>query len=60
MSEHNLSKTPSTRPRRTFDPVYYEAYAAGSDAKQREKQIKHRAKAYGQLKRRIANSIKEV
>jgi putative endonuclease len=57
--EHNEGKSTYTRPFVPWDLVYYEAYSSKKDAKEREKQIKRHAKAWGQLQRRIINSINE-
>ena len=40
--------------------VYYEAYAAESDAKDREEKLKGYGAAYGHLKNRIEDSIDKV
>jgi hypothetical protein len=37
--------------------VYYEAYSSVLDCRERERQLKRHAKAWGQLKRRIKNSL---
>ena len=58
--EHQAGKVQSTRPRRPWKLVYYEAYASREDAMERERQLKHYAKAWGQLKRRIQRSIRQA
>lgn len=55
--EHNAGRVASTKNRRPLELVYYEAYRSESDARERERQIKRRAKAHISLKRRIKNSI---
>ena len=56
--EHNEGIVNSTRPRRPFRLVYYEAYSAEKDARLRESNLKLRSRAYTQLKTRIAESLK--
>lgn len=58
IKQHNLGENKSTKNRRPFRLVYYEAYFSKGDAINRERQIKRRAKAYISLKRRISNCIK--
>lgn len=58
--EHNSGKVFSTRLRKPFDLVYYEAYKSESDARMREKNLKLRSNAFRQLKKRIFNSLKGV
>ena len=41
LEEHNLGKNISTRPRRPFRLIYYEACLNQDDAKQREKYLKN-------------------
>lgn len=50
--EHNSGRVESTRLRAPFEIVYYEAYKAESDARYREKNLKFRAKALAQLKKK--------
>ena len=56
--EHNEGIVNSTRPRRPFRLVYYEAYSAEKDARLRESNLKLRSRAYTQLKTMIAESLK--
>ena len=56
--KHSLGLVPSTKSRLPFELVYYEAYRSKEDAFKREHNLKLRAKAFAQLKRRIALSIK--
>ena len=58
--DHNKGSNASTKYRRPFVLVYYEAYASKVDAMNREWQIKKNGKAYAQLKRRIEKSIHEA
>ncbi|MDO8495943.1 MAG: GIY-YIG nuclease family protein [bacterium] len=55
--QHNQGKVTSTKNRRPFFLSYYEAYKAEEDARNREIQIKRRAKSFIGLKRRIKFSI---
>ena len=57
LKEHNDKKNFSTRSRVPFDLVYYEAYQSEEDARRREQNLKLRANALSQLKRRIKNSL---
>jgi putative endonuclease len=56
-AEHNSGQSKATKGRRPFELVYYEAYKAKQDAVHREKMLKLRATALGQLKRRLKNSL---
>ena len=47
----------STKSRRPFKIIYYEAYASEKDARQREKNLKLFSRAYYGLKKRISTSI---
>lgn len=55
--EHNKKKNMSTKNKAPFELVYYEAYRAQRDAKNREKKLKSFAGSYTQLKLRISESI---
>lgn len=54
---HNTGRVPSTKNRGPFSPIYYAAYASKDDAFKREHNLKLRANALGQLKRRLAKSL---
>lgn len=54
---HNLGKIFSTKYRRPFELVYYEAYKSEKDARHREKNLKLKSTAFYQLKRRLATSL---
>ncbi|MDP3245317.1 MAG: GIY-YIG nuclease family protein [bacterium] len=56
--EHNNGLVKSTKMRRPFKLVYYEAYSAEQDARLREARLKQRSRALAQLKGRIMNSLK--
>jgi len=51
--DHNLGKVYSTKTRKPFEIIYYEAYKSEKDARMREHNLKLRSNAYRQLKRRI-------
>jgi len=54
---HNLGKIYSTKLRRPFELVYYEAYKSEKDARKREHNLKLRSRAFAQLRKRIENSL---
>ncbi len=56
--EHNSGKSLSTKSRRPFDLIYYEAYKDESEARKRESSLKLRGQALVQLKKRIIKSMK--
>lgn len=56
---HQKGRVTSTKDRRPLKLVYYEAYNSEADARNRERQIKRRAKAFTNLKRRIEKSIED-
>jgi len=60
MLEHNNGLVLSTKSRKPFNPVYYEAYQSEKDARHREKNLKLRSRAFAQLKKRITESIISV
>lgn len=55
--EHNDGGKKYTSKVDDWKLVYYEAYAAESDAKDREEKLKGYGAAYGHLKNRIEDSI---
>ena len=57
VAEHNAGYSFSTKHRVPFELVYYEAYISEKDAWIREKDLKLRANAFNQLKRRLSNSL---
>jgi len=57
LSEHNHGINKSTRYRIPLVLVYYEAYITEADARMREKKLKQFKNSYGELKKRIINSI---
>ena len=58
LKKHNLGLVKSTNSRKPFRLVYYEAYFVQKDATHREHNLKLRAKALNQLKKRIESSLK--
>ena len=57
LKEHNLGLVRSTKSRKPFYLVYYEAYSVKEEATKREHNLKLRAKALRQLKNRIKVSL---
>jgi putative endonuclease len=55
--EHNDGNVFSTKLRRPFELVYYEAYKSEKDARKREHNLKLRSRAFAQLKKRIQGSL---
>lgn len=56
--ERNIGRIYSTKSRRPLTMVYCEAYKDESESRAREHNLKLRANALNQLKRRIQKSIK--
>ena len=54
--EHNDGENKSTRHRRPFSPVYYEAYRDRKDADIRERKLKQFKNSYKELIKRIEYS----
>jgi len=57
IAEHNAGKVYSTKNRRPFELVYYEAYRAEADARQREQKLKNYGRSTTELNKRIAASL---
>lgn len=57
LSEHSSGKIESTMLKRPYKLLYYEAYAAESDARRREKMLKLRGQARQQLKLRLLDTL---
>ncbi|MCK4357724.1 MAG: GIY-YIG nuclease family protein [Candidatus Cloacimonetes bacterium] len=57
MREHNTGRVFSTKSRRPFELIYYEAYKTEKDARKREKALKLRSRAFAQLRKRINESL---
>ena len=60
IKEHNDGQAFSTKFRRPFTLVYYEAYNSEEDARKRESSLKLRSRAFTQLRKRISKSISTV
>ena len=56
--EHNSGKIYSTRLRKPFILIYYEAYNDEKDARMREHNLKLRSRALAQLKKRMERSLR--
>ena len=57
IQEHNSGLNRSTKFRRPFELIYYEAYKSEGDAKKREEMLKLFGRTLGGLKRRISSSL---
>ena len=57
VEEHNSGKNLSTKFRRPFELIYYEAYKSKEDAEHREDMLKLFGRALGGLRRRIKSSL---
>lgn len=55
--EHCDGKVKSTKPRRPFKLIYYEAYYDEKDARLRESRLKIKSRAYAQIRTRLKNSL---
>lgn len=58
LAMHNSGKVYSTKLRKPFELIYYEAYRAEKDARRREHNLKLRSRAFAQLIKRIQESLK--
>lgn len=56
--EHNDGTVFSTKHRRPFELLYYEAYRVEKDARIREHNLKLRSRAFTGLKKRLIESLK--
>ena len=59
LEEHNSGKVFSTKARRPFKLIYFEAYYEKKDAEKREHNLKLRSRALAQLKKRLENTLKK-
>jgi putative endonuclease len=58
LAQHNAHQTFSTRKNNAkYKLIYYEAFLSQVDATKREKQLKKFKSSYGQLKKRIQESL---
>jgi putative endonuclease len=55
--EHNNGEVRSTKTKRSYKLVYYEAYEIESDARRREKMLKLRGQARKQLLLRLSGTL---
>lgn len=55
--EHNKGRVKSTKNKRPYELVYYEAYKSEEDSRRREKMLKLRGQARNQLKLRIKATL---
>ena len=58
LAEHNSGFSAYTKKYMPYTLIYYEAYRDEKDARKRESNLKLRANALSQLKRRIVASLK--
>jgi len=58
LAEHNKGLNKSTKYRRPFELVYYEAYKSQKDALVREQRLKQFKNGYRELVKRIVLSLK--
>jgi putative endonuclease len=56
-TEHNVGKVKSTKDKRPYKLIYYEAYGANFDARRREKMLKLRGQARRQLLSRLSATL---
>ncbi|MFH1359610.1 MAG: GIY-YIG nuclease family protein [Candidatus Omnitrophota bacterium] len=57
VKEHNNGQVASTEKRGPFELIYCESYKSESNARNRERNLKLRSRAFAQLKRRISNCL---
>ncbi|MEQ1561120.1 MAG: GIY-YIG nuclease family protein [Nitrospira sp.] len=55
--EHNKGEVKSTRNKKPYKLIYYEAYGSEADARRREKMLKLRGQARSQLKLRLKDTL---
>jgi len=60
ITEHNRGQTKSTKYRKSFNLVYYEAYQDFRDAKVRELKLKRYKNSYTELKKRLFYSLSKT
>ncbi len=60
LKEHNEGGSFHTNKYKPWSYVYTEGYFSEEDAKRREGNLKYFGKAYGQLKGRIKNSLRDA
>ena len=57
LEEHSNGVVQSTKTRRPFELIYYEAYKSEKDARRRESSLKLKSRAYAQLRKRIGSGL---
>ena len=57
LAEHNKGKIISTKKKKPYTLLYYEAYGAESDARRRESMLKLRGQARNQLLLRLKDTL---
>jgi len=57
IQEHNEGKVKSTKNKKPYKLIYYEAYEVEADARRRERMLKLRGQARHQLKLRLTNTL---
>ena len=60
IAHHNEGRSYWTKRHAPFELVYYEAFRAVEDAKERERKLKYFKKGYYDLKKRIVHSLSKV
>ncbi len=55
--EHNKGNVKSTKLKKPYDLIYYEAYKVESDARRRESMLKLRGQARSKLKLRLKDTL---
>ena len=55
--EHNKGNVESTKNKKPYKLIYYEAYEIESDSRRREKMLKLRGQARNQLKLRLKDTL---
>ena len=55
--EHNMGKVASTKKKKPYKLLYYEAYCGESDARRRESMLKLRGQARNQLLLRLKDTL---
>lgn len=59
LSEHNKGLSKSTKGRKPFELIYYEAYMSNSEAQTREMRLKRSAGARTALVRRLFTTVRQ-
>jgi len=59
VKDHNYGKVKSTRFNRPWKLIYLETYASESDARKRERMLKHYGSSWGHLKKRLFDTLRD-